>query len=504
MNQTASTRAALRAGSVAVALSVAFGVTASATSARAAGLYFSDRGVRPVGRGGAFVAGADDLGAMWYNPAGIAFAGDSVLVDASWLRFGATFQRQSLVHDPASGTDVVQGANYYPSVSGTTPLLPLPTIGISNSFGVKGWNFAFGVMAPYAALTSYPETQVPFNGGSVAAPQRYSLMSLDGSELVVLGAYAAWRPSHEIAIGAGFQMLTGTFASKLAFNACPPENLLCASEDPQYDAVTQLNVGPIFAPSGTAGITAIAYETADVEVRVAAMGQLPYWVSAPAKVEIQLPTAPNFQNTQVQGDQANVSFTLPWIARTGIETRLGKHRQTRLELSFVYEAWSMHKDITITPTGSGISLVDITALTPSYQVGTLVQPRNFRDTFSLHAGGEHYLLVGGYDIALRAGISYERSAVPPEYLSVLTVDLDKVQVGIGGSIYLGASKRLRLDATYAHTFAFSQNVDPASAQLTPVAALRANAPPDIDTVKVNGGMYSAQADVIGVGMNWKY
>jgi long-chain fatty acid transport protein len=275
-------------------------------------------------------------------------------------------------------------------------------------------------------------------------------------------------------------MLTGTFATKLAFNACPPENLLCASEDPQYDAVTQLNVGPIFAPSGTAGITAIAYETPDVEVRIAAMGQLPYWVSASAKVDIALPTAPNFQNTQVQGNQANVSFTLPWIARTGIETRLGKHRQTRLELSFVYEAWSMHKDITITPTGSGISLVDITALTPSYQVGTLVQPRNFRD------------------------ISYERSAVPPEYLSVLTVDLDKVQVGIGGSIYLGASKRLRLDATYSHIFAFSQNVDPASAQLAPVAALRANTPPDADTVKVNGGMYSAQADVIGVGMNWKY
>ncbi|MFI5300317.1 MAG: OmpP1/FadL family transporter [Polyangiales bacterium] len=503
MNPTRSTRAA-RAAVAVCAASVVTAMIASATSARAAGLYFSDRGVRPVGRGGAFVAGADDLGAMWYNPAGLAFAGDSLLIDASWLRFGATFQRRSLVHDPASGTDVVQGANYYPEVSGTTPLLPLPTIGISNNLGIKDWNFALGVMAPYAALTSYPQTEVPFNGTTVAAPQRYSLMSLDGSALVVIGAYAAWRPSHEIAIGAGFQMLTGNFASKLAFSACPPQDLLCSAQDPQYDAVTQLTVGPIFAPSGTAGITAIAYSTPDVEVRVAAMGQLPYWISAPAKVDVQLPTAPNFQNASVSGDQATVSFNLPWIARAGIETRFGKHRQTRLELSFVYEAWSMHDSITIAPAGSGITMNNITGLTPSYQVGTLVQPRNFRDTFSIHAGGEHFLRVSGYDLALRGGVSYERSAVPPEYLSVLTVDLDKVQVGIGGSIYLGESKRLRLDATYAHTFAFSQDVDPAAAQLTPVAALRANTPPAADTVKINGGLYSAQADVIGVGMNWKY
>ena len=60
---------------------------AHAADARAAGLYFSDRGVRPMGRAGAFVAGADDLGAIWYNPAGLADAGTSVLVDFGYLHF---------------------------------------------------------------------------------------------------------------------------------------------------------------------------------------------------------------------------------------------------------------------------------------------------------------------------------------------------------------------------------------------------------------------------------
>ena len=69
----------------ATAVAVLLGTLATAADAGAAGLYFSDRGVRPLGRGGAFVAGADDLGAIWYNPAGIVDAPSSFLLDASWL-----------------------------------------------------------------------------------------------------------------------------------------------------------------------------------------------------------------------------------------------------------------------------------------------------------------------------------------------------------------------------------------------------------------------------------
>ena len=100
-----------RALCAALALSA---VSLGTSAASAAGLYFSDRGVRPVGRAGAFVAGADDLGAIWYNPAGLAFAGNSVLVDASWLRFRSTFQRRSLVRDPSTGQEAIQGTNYFP------------------------------------------------------------------------------------------------------------------------------------------------------------------------------------------------------------------------------------------------------------------------------------------------------------------------------------------------------------------------------------------------------
>src|SRR5215470_5968362 len=90
-------------------------VLVTSTQAHAAGLYFSDRGVRPLGRGGAFVAGADDLGAVWYNPAGLADAGTSLLSDFSWLHFTSEYTRSTQVAD-ASGT---LRRYDFPTVNGT-------------------------------------------------------------------------------------------------------------------------------------------------------------------------------------------------------------------------------------------------------------------------------------------------------------------------------------------------------------------------------------------------
>jgi long-chain fatty acid transport protein len=476
----------------------------SAAGASAAGLYFSDRGVRPIGRGGAFVAGADDLGALWYNPAGLAFAGKSVLVDGSWLNFGSTHQRRSLVRDPSTGQERVLGEDYFPEVSGSSPILPIPTLAISNDLGVENWNFAAGVVAPYSAIASYPENDLAFQGQVVPPPQRYGLYSLDGSALAMIGAWASYQPSKNLAFGAGLQVLTGSFNSRLAFSACPPDRLLCAQEDPAYDAVTQLKVGPIAAPSGNAGFIGILHDAPSMQVRVGGSIQLPFWVRSGAKVQIRLPTAAVFRDARVEGDEATVGFRLPAIARLGLETRLGEKRLTRLEIAAFYEAWSMHDQITISPRGEGIRLRGVTGFPDPYTVGELGTARGFRDTYSLHGGIEHTFTLEGYDLTLRGGAAYERSAVPPEWLSVLTVDLDKVQLSAGASLYLMSKKQLRLDAVIGHTFGFSVDVDPRAAQVTKTKVLRANDPADEDVTRINGGRYTARATIVGVGLNWSY
>ncbi len=280
---------------------VAAGSLAVAADAHAAGLYFSDRGVRPLGRGGAFVAGADDLGAIWYNPAGIVDAPTSILLDASWLHYTSDFTRQALTTS-STGTTFVQS---FPTVNGSTGPLPVPTIAASYRFGSREqFAIAGGIFAPMTPVTSYPETISGAGGAQVPAPQRYSLVSLNGSALVVTGLWFAYKPIEELRIGAGVQMLTGTFKTTVDFSACPPDNLVCAAENPSYDAYSQLKVGPIFAPSGNLGVTYVPVKY----VRFGVSGQAPFWVGAPATIDVRLPTAVVFDNASQQGDKAHVGL----------------------------------------------------------------------------------------------------------------------------------------------------------------------------------------------------
>ena len=179
---------------VGAALAIATAAT-SATDAHAGGLYFSDRGVRPMGRAGAFVAGADDLGAIWYNPAGLADAGTTLLVDFAWLHFSSEYTRQLRIVDADNTVRTFES----PTVTGTSPFIPFPTLAGSYNFGEhKEWTIAVGVVAPYTAIASYPITV-----DGQPSPSRYSLGSFDGSALVLLGGWFAYKPIEQLRIGLG-------------------------------------------------------------------------------------------------------------------------------------------------------------------------------------------------------------------------------------------------------------------------------------------------------------
>lgn len=451
--------------------------------AHASGLYFSERGVRPLGRGGAYVAGADDLGSIWYNPAGLADAGSSVLVDLAWLNYSATFTRETNVAD-AGGT---VRTYKYPTVDGSTPVLPIPTLGLSYAFGKnKEWTVAGGVLAPYTAIVSWPDT---VNGQP--APQRYSLLTLDGSALVDVGAYLSYKPIPELRFGLGLDALIGTFNSRLVFSASPPDRLLSAPEDPAYDTLSQLKVGPIFAPSVGAGSTLVPNKW----LRFGLSGHLPYWVNAPGHVTVRLPAAPEFDNASQQGDSVRVVFRLPATLRMGVEVR--PIEQLRIEASYTAEFWSLHDTIDVIPTN--LALLNVTGFPSPFPVSTISMPRRFQDTHSLRVGGEYHHTMKGFGLDFRLGFNFDPSAVRKEYLSPLTVDLDRVTISLG--LGVGVGTHWRFDAVYARVIGFDAYVDPRTAAIPRVNPVHGY-PTTVDAV--NGGKYSASANVLGVGLNYKF
>jgi long-chain fatty acid transport protein len=456
---------------------------AMTNDATAAGLYASDRGARPLARGGAFVAGADDLGAIWYNPAGIVDAPSGLLADATWLHYTSDFTRQSIT-TTSTGTTYVQT---FPHVSGTTPFLPIPTLAASIRFGDREqYAAAVGLYAPMTPIATYPQT---LDSGA-PAPQRYSLISLDGSALVVTGAWFAWKPVDELRVGAGVQMMVGKFRTTVDFSACPPDNLVCAGEAPAYDAFSQLDVGPIFSPSANAGVT---YQPVH-SLRIGASAQAPFDVDAPATVNVRLPTAVEFDNASQRGDQARVKFELPPIVRLGVEIRpLDEDHDLRIELAYVREFWSVHQSIDITPTN--VTLVGVTGFPSPFAVSPISIPRGGQDSDSVRLGGEYTLPVDDYRLQLRAGVSYETSGIKEAYVSPLTIDRSKIATSVGAGLYIG--KRWRLDAVYSHLFASDVTVTPQEAAVPRVNPVQGN---PTQTATVNGGRYSSSADSIGVGV----
>ena len=471
-------RGTLRFAAALVVLTAA----AFARDARAGGLYFSDRGVRPMGRAGAFVAGADDLGAVWYNPAGLADAGTAFLADFSWLRFSVEYQRELLIRDADNTLRTVRS----PTVNGSSPVIPLPTIAASYAFGKnKEFTVAGGVLAPYVALASYPDA---VNGQP--SPARYTLGSFNGSLLALPGVWASYKPVEQLRFGLGLLALVGTFKSTVTFSASPQDRLIGAPEQPEYDANAQLSVGPIIAPTVSTGVTYIPAKS----IRFGMSGQLPMVISAPGTFQVRMPSDVVFDTAHQDGQDVHVRFELPAILRLGVEIR--PTEDLRIEAAYVREFWTTHHSIDAIP--QGLSIDGITGLPPNVAIPTISIPRGFDNSSSYRLGSEYHFKAGGYPVDLRLGASYETTAVPPAYLSLSSLDFDKVVLSIGGGLYVG--EHWRLDALYAHLFASSVYVDPHSAQIGRINPIKGNAPFE----PVNGGTYSASADLIGVGLNYKF
>jgi long-chain fatty acid transport protein len=344
---------------------------------------------------------------------------------------------------------------------------------------------ATGVLAPYVALASYPDTV-----GGQPSPARYTLGSFNGSLLAVPGVWGAWKPVEELRVGLGLLALVGVFKSTVTFSACPQDRLICAPEQPEYDANAQLSVGPIFAPTANAGVTWVPSQV----VRFGVSGQLPMIVNAPATFQVRMPTDVVFDSAHQDGTDANVRFELPAVVRAGIEVR--PTEELRIEAAYVREFWTVQHSIDAYP--HGITIDGVTGLPPKVAIPAIFIPRAFDNSNSYRLGGEYRFVVGEYPMDLRAGGAYETTAVPPSYLSLSSLDFDKVILSLGGGLHIGP--HWRFDALYSHLFASSTYVDPHVAAIGRINPINGNAPFE----PVNGGSYSASADLFGVGLNYKF
>lgn len=157
----------------------------------------------------------------------------------------------------------------------------------------------------------------------------------------------------------------------------------------------------------------------------------------------------------------------------------------------------MHDRIDMSP--RGITLRNVRGV-GDYQIGAVSIQRGFQDVLSFRLGVENVTRVGGaWDLSARVGVSYETSATPPAYTSVLTMDASKWVASLGASVGFG---RWRFDAVFAYMVADAVAVPPDAARLYPTQALRTG--PGAPSYAINGGRYVLDVNVVGLGLRYAF
>ena len=470
-------------------------VSLMSTDANAAGYYTSDVGVRSFSRGGAYVAGASDMLALWYNPAALTRLGDGVVtVDAAGVWQSVSFDRadypgEGPLDDAGQPTDLIN-----PPIENTAPAYVIPHMGAAWNFGLPNTVFAVGFYPPYAPDLAFPED----------GPQRYSLIDT----LIIqtfTGASVAHRFGDWVSIGGGaswnYLRVEQVLAVSVPANTTDPTS----NEDPQYDVRFRMDG----RDKGGLGLNAgMLIEPPSNRWAVGMMYQAPIKFTGVGFMEADF--SDNFFRTDetlgiIAADTArdnNVTFdvSMPPILKMGALVR--PIDTLEIELAAVWEGWSVIDEIVIQQVDMTVPVDEDNSVASALGIESIdinediVLPAGYTDTWSVRLGGEWLI---GERASVRAGGMWEQGAIPPASRGVSLLDGDKWGYGLGGTFQ--AHKRVAVDVGWFQSF--MREVEITDSTLESIT-LNWQTGEIIPGRNVGNGKLAASAMMFGAGVNYAF
>jgi len=434
------------------ATSLLAALLAASPAAHASGYYMSDVGTRGMARGGAFIAGADDLSAQYYNPAAlIRLRRPQLYLSYTNVSQPIEFTRKDYLADGTVET--------WDPVVNEAKSMHIPNLGVSHHFGLSDTVVAFGIFSPFAPRFQYAEE------GS----QRYNL-----KDALVIQFYAGPTVAQRIGwltIGAGAYWTYVSADERLDIAICrtdpnaPEQNCSkgnLAFEDDVIDAGIDLKMADKASFTWNAGLLAepkdwisIGYSV-QPKLEVEGTGGITaefgdgHWISDPDEPLVII------DGNNHEDDDVRVLLTMPWIHRLGVAFH-DKERNWEVELATTYQRWRVTEEIRVTdvdltlPVTDQVKDIGNTLGSPINDIvidDDIVLPAHYSDTMSYRLGG-HYRVID--PLLLRAGVLYEASAIPAATQGVNLIDGDKFALGFGGTYSL-FDNGLDLDFGMLHTW----------------------------------------------------
>lgn len=187
----------------------------------ASGFFTPEVGAKAVGRGGAFIAGADDLTALYLNPGALSrVKGTDFLLQCNWDIMRTWYRREP----------------YKDAVRNRNPIDPIQFLAISSDFRLEDWTFAIGLYGPYGVTQRYP-----YNG-----PQRYSVLEANSVQ-VYYALGIGWHPLRWLRIGLNGMITQFSKEDYYKYSVLGDNN-------PKYDVTVQFVAESDYLPTWSAGI----------------------------------------------------------------------------------------------------------------------------------------------------------------------------------------------------------------------------------------------------------
>lgn len=452
----------------------------SSDAARAGGYYVGPVGGKAIGRGGAFTARADDLSAVYYNPAGLSF------LDGLWLQVDNKLSYNVVEYERAPLTDVngVQTTSFDP-VENETPLQPLaPLVGVG--YGSGEWAFALVTYAKSGiARVEYPKD----------GPQRYLLLKRE-AYLLNNTLSVAWQPNPQFSLGMSLYVVVApTIQYQLAIASSVFGGLDPVSNE--LDLIATIDAADWFIPNAVVG----AWYQLSPSLEVGVSGQIvPAEIDAEGTLNLRFahdvsaygiedPTVTTYRN-QVPADNIRLTLPTPLSARLGaryVHRREDGSELFDLECDVSYETWSVVDTLTLDSNG-----LEATVAVNQVDIGVIEVDKRWLDTLGVSVGGDFNAIKDL--LTVRAGAFWESATAEPTYTNVDFATGQHLGTTLGASLLFG-------DLSLA--LAYEYRVQPEL--VTDDGRIRQKAPlnPE-DAHVVNSGRYRAHSHSAAVSASYAF
>jgi long-chain fatty acid transport protein len=434
-----------------------------------------DIGAEALGRGGAFVAKADNPTAINYNPAGFAkLRGHHIAISASAVRSLLSFTRFNQNQRDSAGS------NTYPTMDSSNPWFAAPVhLMATTDLGLfDNITLAAGFYAPSATTGGFPAEIEDKNGKKVPAPQRYDKVSMGG--LMLFPALAvAFRPVDWIDVGLSFQWVVSQVKTEnygMVGTACD------TPEDPTCDIAMEIEASDMFAPTGSAGVLLRPMPS----LELGALVRLPSKSELKGKASVTVGSALK----QLEGylkypildpvdPEVVIENRYPLMLRLGARYIFfsGDEEMADIEANFIFENWAAVSERMIT----------ISAKSLNKPMEPQSMDSKLKNTFGLRVGASYRTkLAANFELIFRAGAFGETESTEVSDTSLQVLGPRRLGLTGGVGVRWG---RFAMDAAYAHLFIPSRVVNQST--ITAMDFEGSGSGP-----VVGNGAYSASVDML--------